>query len=146
MENSPEYNINFYLRLWYPYHWEAEVPSRYFTMFGEEIKDRLGGCSKIGNLFLILYMLDITIKNIWYTNNFIILRTLEQQPLSLRCLGIQKRFELVEEIQMTGFKNTCLLHLSRSVKVTGMNNTEKGYIGEGKVQLKFCSRSCLIGR
>ena len=63
------------------------------------------------------------------------MRTLKQQPLSLRCLGVQKRFELVEEIQMTGFKNTCLLHLSRSVKVTGMNNTEKGYIGEGKVQL-----------
>lgn len=36
---------------------------------------------------------------------------------------------------MTGFKNTCLLHLSRSVKVMGMNNTGKEFIGEGKVQL-----------
>ena len=63
------------------------------------------------------------------------MRTLEQHPLSLRCLGIQKCFELVEEIQMKGFKNTCLLHLSRSVEVMGMNNTEKGFIGEGKMQI-----------
>ena len=39
---------------------------------------------------------------------------------------------------MTGFKKTCLLHLSRSVKVMGMNNTEKEFIGPPPLSLLDC--------